>query len=294
MTWLLRVGMIAALLLNSAAGHARSYDDVVASGHIRFAVYRNFPPYSYLEDGQPAGLDVELGLRIAKAMGLEPRWLWVTADENVDDDLRNAVWKGDVIHRQVADVMLRVPYDRDYAYATDGYGLPRNDMVVMMAPYHTETWRVARNLDKTRDVRNLAIFQYQPIGVELDSLPDFYLAGAFQGRLRKNLHHYNSTAEALSDFEAGKLSAVVGMGTQLEWGLRDCKLNIDIDDDGLEALGKLSWDIGIAVKHDYRQLAYAVEAIIHQMLNSGDIARLYQSYGVSYQKPAYYQDTLSR
>ena len=267
---------------------ARKYDDVIQSKYIEFAVYRDFPPYSFLEDGKPAGIDVDIGMRIAADMGVEARWLWLTADENLDDDLRNAVWKGSVVDRKVADVMLRVPYDREYAYAQDGYGLPRNDMVVMSSPYHKESWKLVRDINKTRKVRNLAIFQYQPIGVEIDSLPDFFLVGTLQGRLRENVHHYPTVFAAISDLKAGKLSAVAGMRSQLEWGLPNRTENLDIDDDGLESLGRKSWDIGIAIKDSYRQLGYAVDGVIVTMVQNGDMEKIFSSYGVSYEKPAMY------
>jgi ABC-type amino acid transport substrate-binding protein len=268
---------------------AREYDDVIASKYIEFAVYRDFAPYSFLQDGAPAGIDVDIGKHIAQELGLEARWLWLTADESVDDDLRNAVWKGSVVDRKKADVMLRVPYDREYSYAHDGYGLPRHDMVVMLAPYHQESWQLVRDLKKTGEVRNLAIFQYQPIGVEIDSLPDFFLVGTYQGRLRENVHHYSTVFGALNDLNASKLSAVAGMRSQLEWGLPNRPSHFDIDDDGLEALGRKTWDIGIAIQENYRQLGYAVEAVISAMIENGDMEKLFSKYRVSYFLPSTYQ-----
>jgi polar amino acid transport system substrate-binding protein len=285
--WLHALCLLLAFAIASTA-HARKYDDVIKSQFIEFAVYRDFPPYSFLKDGQPAGIDIDIGKRIASEMGVEPRWFWLTADETVDDDLRNAVWKGSVIGRKVADVMLRVPYDREFSYAQDGYGLPRNDMVVMLAPYHKESWQLLRDLNKTGKVRNLAIFQYQPIGVELDSLPDFFLVGTYQGRLRENVHHYPSVFAALADFKAGKLSAVAGMRSQLEWGLDSKPHNFDIDNDGLESLGRKSWDIGIAIKHSYRQLGYAVDAVISDMVTNGEMEAIFSRYRVSYERPSMY------
>ncbi|MYM64872.1 ABC transporter substrate-binding protein [Pseudomaricurvus sp. HS19] len=274
---------------------ARSYDDIVASGYIEFAVYQNFPPYSWQEKGRPTGIDIELGEAIAARLGVEPRWLWIAAGETVEDDMRNALWKGHIVTRHKADVMLRAPYDRKFSYSVDGYGLPRNDMVFMTAPYHSESWQLARNLDKVGAVRNLAIFQYQPIGVEIDSLPDFYLAGAYQGRLTKNLHHYPTVFEALGDFAGGKLSAVAGMGSQLEWWLAKHQPSVllDIDNDGFEAIGKLSWDIGIAVKSDYRQLGYAIEGIVNQLIRDGEMRELFSHYQVAWQLPSLLQETAS-
>jgi ABC-type amino acid transport substrate-binding protein len=278
-------------LLLSPLGSARTLDDVIASGYIEIAVYSNFPPYSYLDkQQQPTGIDIELGKIIAKKLNVTPRWFWMTAGETVDDDLRNAVWKGHYLNKRVADLMMRVPYDREYSYAIDGYGAAKHEHVVMFAPYHQEQWVFARNLEKVGDVRNLAIFQYQKVGVELDSLPDFFLSGAINGRLRKNVVHYTSVFDALADLESGDISAVAGMRSQLEWGLggRTDSNIIDIDSDGLEQLSKQQWDIGFAVKQTNRQLSHSITLIIEEATSDGQIAALFKQQGLSYQNSSFY------
>lgn len=269
----------------------RTLDDIVESGYIEIGVYRNFPPYSYEDPaGVAQGLDIEVGKLIAAGLEVEPRWFWMTADENVEDDLRNNIWKGSLLDRTVADVMLRVPYDREYSYAIDGYGLPKHDNVVMFGPYHAESWAIARDLEKTGDVRNLAIFRFQPIGVEIDSLPDLLLSGAFNGQLRDKVVHHISIFDALAQLQEGELSAVAGMRSQLDWGLREQPGRYDVDDDGLQAVARLRWDIGAAVKHTHRQLAYAIEGIIDTAIRDGSMQSLFESAGVDYLKPSIYED----
>lgn len=34
---------------------ARAFDDIIESGVLKVAMYENFPPYSYQQDGQPRG-----------------------------------------------------------------------------------------------------------------------------------------------------------------------------------------------------------------------------------------------
>lgn len=285
------------LLLLSVSASAvclgRSLDDVTQSGYIEIAVYADFPPYSYLDDEQQAaGIDVELGKLLAADLGVQVRWFWMTADENVEDDLRNAIWKGHYLNRRVADLMLRVPYDRQYSYAVDGYGQPKNNMVVMFGPYQRERWLLARDLEKIGKVRNLAIFQYQKVGVEIDSLPDTYLSAAFQGRLRKQVVHYTDIFEALQALSAGEISAVAGVGSQIEWGLREHANRFDIDDDGLEQITKKSWDIGMAVKHTHRQLANAVELIMEELVQKGRVKAVFDRFAVGYELPGLYQATV--
>ena len=56
--------------------------------------------------------------------------------------------------KNVADVMLRVPYDKAYAYKQDSLGYLINEFVVMMAPYHEERWQVAYDSQRLDSVKN--------------------------------------------------------------------------------------------------------------------------------------------
>lgn len=160
----------------------RTYDVILASGYLKVGVYRDFPPYSYEVDGEPRGIDVALGKRLAEGLGVEFRVHWITPDENLGDDLRNNVWKGHYLDRQrLADVMLRVPYDTEYAYLRDATGEYINEQVVLFGPYQQETWQIAYDPDQLAEVDSVAVFQYHPIGVEIDTLPDFYLSSGLGG-----------------------------------------------------------------------------------------------------------------
>ena len=269
--------------------HARSLDDIVESGVIEIAVYNDFPPYSFIsEQGTETGLDVDIGRHIAQALNVEPKWLWFDADENLGDDLRNVIWKGRKIDRRTADLMMRVPYDSEFSHAIDGYGLPKNDLVVMFGPYHAEGWMIARDLKRTGTSRSLAIFRYEKIGVELDSLPDFFLSGIFGGSVRDNVLHYKNISSAVSGMALGEVSAVVGMQSQVQWSVGEKGLHYDLDSDGIEQIGKQKWDIGMAVRHDFRELAYTIEDIIDKMVNTGVVKRIFDKYNIQYLVPEYY------
>ena len=63
-------------LLNRPAD--RTYDIILESGYLKVGVYENFPPYSYEVNGEPRGIDVEVGKQIAEAMGVEFRVHWLS------------------------------------------------------------------------------------------------------------------------------------------------------------------------------------------------------------------------
>jgi polar amino acid transport system substrate-binding protein len=283
--WIISLGLLFCL----QAVEARKYDEVIESGYIEIAVYNDFPPYSYQENGKAKGIDVEVGKLIAAELGVEPRWFWFNADETLDDDLRNAVWKGHYLNRRVADVMMRVPYDPAYSRLVDGYGQMKSEMVVMFGPYHQERWLIARDLAQTGDTRTLANFQYMPIGAEIDTLPDFFLTSVWRGRLRPQVKHYPTTLQAIEDLKQGKLAAVMGTRSQLMWSLATAEKAFDLSKDGLEQITHLSWDIGLAVKHTFRQLSYAIEEIVAKLTKQGKIQQIFADLKLKYETPKAYQ-----
>lgn len=282
------------------AVEARKYDDIMESGYISIAVYRDFPPYSYRKNGVAAGVDIEVGKKLAERLGVRPQWFWLTADENLEDDLRNAIWKGHYLGGGVADVMLRVPYSRDFARMTDEFGELKNDQVVLLGPYHRERWTVARNTKRLPQLTNLAPFQFHRVGVEVDSVPDFTLTSSFGGRLVNNVVHYLTLLEAVDSFQRGEIPAVAGMRGAIEWRIHQSSSatipagglsisDLAISDQSLVQWPRRAWDIGAAVKHTYRQLGYALEAELEAMAKDGDVAAIFNQFGMSFELPQYYR-----
>ncbi len=292
--------LLLALLLTGGV-QGRTFDDIVASGFIRIGVYRDFPPYSYEENGVARGVDVEVGRAIADQLGVQLQLHWMLADENLDDDLRNHVWKGHYLGGGVADVMLRVPYDRDFAYMTDPDGLVINDLVHLFGPYQKERWALAYDSQQLDPFANLAVFQYQRIGVEIDSLPDFYLSSAFGGRLRNNVMHYSTLAQAAAAMQAGELPALMGMRAQVEWSLVDGEAQgsgtqarserFPVPRIPFTGMTRQAWDIGMAVKDAHRQLGYAVTDVIDRLVSSGRLEAIFRAYGLTYELPDMYRRT---
>lgn len=272
----------------------RPYDVVIESGFLKVGTYENFPPYSYLEDDEPTGVDIDIGRRIAEELGVEFQAHWIVPDENLSDDLRNNVWKGHYLaKRRIADIMMRVPYDKKYAYMQDSTGEYMNEQVVLFGPYQQEQWQIAYNPDKIQEVTTIALFQYHPIGVEIDTLPDFYLSSTFQGRLRENVKHYTNVRTAFNAMEAGEVSAVMGMRSEVDLELhKRPDSGFVAATNGFPTIGKQVWDVGLAVKHTHRQLGYAIEAIVDGMVRNGEIEAIFARHGLRYSMPAFYDEIL--
>jgi polar amino acid transport system substrate-binding protein len=273
-------------------GHvaARSFDDIIENKEIVVAVYRDFAPFSTMQDGQGTGIDIDVATKIASKLGVKLRLHWITADENVEDDLRNNLWKGHFIKRTVADLMLRVPYDRQYSQLRDDIGELVHDRVHMFAPYHTESWQIIFNDKKIDQVSTMALFQYHDIGVEIDSVPDFYLSSAFRGRLREQTHHYPTIASAIDAMTTNVVDAAMGLRSQISHYQYGLDSNFKLAANAFPMLGRQQWDIGMAVRDDYRQLGYAVADIVTDMVTSGEMANIFSNHHTFYQQPQYYQE----
>lgn len=259
------------------AGHALSLEEIKEKGSIRIGVYRDFPPFCYKSGGKLVGIDVDIGAEIARRMDVAVDYMQLTADENVDDDLRNGVWKGHYLGGGVADVMLHMPVDRELNI--------RNDLVVLFGAYYREEFLIARDPVRTGGVETLAVYASEKIGVELDSLPDFYLTGAFGGRLRPGVVHYATVDAAVSGLIGGEVAGVMGPASQLEAGLIAHRDRFDVKGAPMPGLMKGAWDVGMAVKHTYRALGYAVGDIIDAMEADGTMQEIFSRHGVTWRPP---------
>lgn len=273
-----------------ATAFSRSYDDIIESNEIEIAVYSDFQPFSYVENGEEKGIDVDLANVIAKKLGVKLRLRWMTADETVDDDLRNNIWKGHFLNRTIADLMLRVPYDRDYSLLRDDIGELVHQHVHMFAPFHTESWKVIFNSKKIDSVETIAVFQYHDIGVEVDSIPQFYLTSAFQGRMRDRAKQYPSVSEAIRAMTESKVDAVMGLASQISHYQGSLsKINYPLAQNAFPMMGQQQWDIGMAVKADYRELGYAVADIVENMIKTGEMEAIFAKFNVIYKIPNLYK-----
>ena len=270
--------LFTALWISATSAHARPLDDIVENGTITIAVYRDFPPFSYDRDGTLVGVDVDLARVIANRLGVDVSFMVITADENVDDDLRNAVWKGHYLRREVADLMLHVPVDRELAL--------RNNQVAIFAPYFQREIALAYDPEWIESNPDLTVFMREKVGVELDSLADFYLSSAFGGQIRGNVVHYRTVEAAVRALVSGEVAGVMAPRSEIEAGLGADAGRFGFAPVAMEGFARPTWAVGIAVKDDSRDLGYAVEDIVAAEVSNGAIERIFSAHGISFRPPA--------
>ncbi|MDJ0827066.1 MAG: transporter substrate-binding domain-containing protein [Rhodobacter sp.] len=250
-------------------------DTIQERGWIEFAVYEDFPPYSFGTRETPQGVDIEIGRIIAADLGVEARFKFVEAGESLDADLRNWVWKGPIVGGSVANVMLRVPYDSEFAC--------RVEQVVFTGQYAGESIAIAYDKASYPDEKPVpAYFRFDSVAVENDSIADFYLTSLAGGQLNANIRRFPTMAEAVKALAGGEVMAAMGPKAQLEHGVTEA---IGVHEPSLPGFSVGAWTIGLGVNFRYRPLAYAVDDAVRYALDDGRIAGIYERYGLSFTAP---------
>nr|MBS9782833.1 transporter substrate-binding domain-containing protein [Arcobacter sp.] len=92
------------------------------------------------------------------------------------------------------------------------------------------------------------------------------------------------------DLENGKIDAVAGLKTQIEFYLNFSK-NKDkyYMTKGIDYV-KSAWDLGVAVRTDFRALSYEIDGYMSELFRDGTIKKIFRKYNVSYEKPLAYQE----
>ena len=275
---LARWSLLAAAFLLATPLSAATLNDIKAKGALSISLYKDFPPYSAITNGQPIGIDVDIAKAIAQKLGLESQIRLVAADENVEDDLRNNVWKGHYLGGGVTDIMLHMPVDNAFA--------EKVDKVKFIAPYQMETVAFAFNTNRVGKQPTLANFMSEPIGVEIDTLSDLYLLQAMQGQISKNIRHYENLSKAAVALKNGEIAGIMGPRGELEGVLSNRPDSIQIQGLITPGLARNSWAMGVAVKADNEELVNAVNTAMADLVNSGAIKDIFARYRVGYNPPA--------
>jgi polar amino acid transport system substrate-binding protein len=251
----------------------RELDDIVDSGFIEFALYADFAPWSHEVEGKAAGVDVEVGRIIADALGVEARFRLVQAGENLDADLANYIWRGGIVGGAVADVMLHVPYDSAYAC--------RVEQVVFTGQYAQDSVAIAYSLAEYPEKGPTpAYFRYDLVGVENDSIADFYLTSV--GVPADRMRRYPTTVAAMQGLAAGEVLAVMGPKGELEGNLSE---GARVHEPPLMGFARGAWTLGVGISQQHRDLGYAVDDAIAAALADGRIEAIFAAHGMTFRPP---------
>lgn len=255
------------------------YDAIMERGYIEIGVYEDFAPYSWRDtSGQLVGVDVALARLIAGELGVDLRLIDLAADEDVDTDLRNYIWRGHYMGRRVVNVLMRVPYNRELDY--------RNELAALTGRYAQERIAIAYRVSEYPDEPPWpGSFTVRTVAVENHSLADFYLTGLQQGALIRNMTRRRTLPEVIDLLRAGEVSAVMGIRARLEHYLRDDP-DFAVESGPLPGLSIGSWPIGIATAfYTARMLSYEVDDILTAAVRDGRVEAIYREHGLTWEEP---------
>jgi ABC-type amino acid transport substrate-binding protein len=245
---------------------------VKARGRLVVGLYNEMPPFHM--GGQ--GIDVELARALARSLGLELSLLPFNADENMNDDLRNMVWRGHYLGFGPADVLLHVPVDRPL--------MQNNPRVEIFAPYFRERIMIARDVQQVPAMERLAAFAGKRIAVPGQSLAGWLMIGADGGAYREQLvTTWKDGTEAARALVKGEVAAAAGMASELETVLRG-NSRYAIEPLPLPRMRE-GWVVGMAVKKEAKDLAEALQAATNALIDSGEMGRLFAAANVGWRKP---------
>lgn len=269
--------LLAGAALAMAGLPARADDDVVwaavrKNGALRVAFYKDFAPFS--DDGK--GADVDIAAALAARMGLKMSPMFFDADENMDDDLRNMVWKGHYMGYGPADMMIHVPVDREY--------MVRQDKVEFIAPYHRERYAVAYDRRRVDNLDSMLPFEKLPFGVVVDTLPDSLMLSADGGRYRDQLRHFKTLADAVTALRSGDVAGVMALQGELEASVAG-DTNFPVGQPPLAMLNSRQWPVGIAIRKGEPQLGRAIMAAMNALIAEGEIKRILARHHINWRTP---------
>jgi ABC-type amino acid transport substrate-binding protein len=260
----------------AATAGARPLGEVKSSHVLRITVYRDYRPWSWEENGQPKGIDVDIGAALAEALGCRADYLMLRPDDNLNDDLRNGVWRGSILGEAPGDVMLHVPNDPRVEDA--------NDKVKLTAPYQVEGYAMAVDPAKAKAAEDFSLFEREKVAVDLGTLADLILLSARDHKLIDNVVHVRGEEKAAQAYEKGEVSAFYGESALVESFAHDSTRPVTIIHPP-HPLARM-FPIGGAVKVDSIDLGDELNRQMEALAASGKLKAIFASYGVEWRRPA--------
>ena len=249
---------------------AASLVKVRERGSLIVGIYNDMPPFHVAGKG----IDIELAQALADTLGVKLSLLPFNADENMNDDLRNMVWKGHYLGYGPADVLMHVPVDKPLMDATP--------QATIFAPYYRERVVMARNLARLPTLDSMQPLANQKIAVAGQTLAGWLLLGADGGAYKNQLTtQWKDGTECARALQRGEVSVAAGLASELESVLRG-NPEFAIEPMPSPRAPRDGWATGLAVKSDAVDLAQALQAAMYQLSQSGRIKDIFTRHNVAW------------
>ena len=250
-----------------------------ASGVLKVAVYKANAPFSDGPGSDLVGLDVSIAQALAKELGLRLALLPFDAGENMNDDLRNMVWRGHYLGYGPADVMLQVPVDKHL--------MAENRQVLIFAPYMRQVLVVLHDKRKLPELTAADDLKGLPLAAERGSGAASVLMGYGGGLLRDQVSIVETGTQAAEAVVNGKAAAAYVSRAQAEAVLFQHKdaQHFQLSPMQLPGLPGNGWPVGMAIKSQHKELGQAIEAALQALRSRGDMLALFRQHGLTLTAP---------
>ncbi len=265
------------VLAAAATVTARPLDEVIAAKSLRVIAYQDNAPFSWDDNGQTKGIDVELGRALARELGVDAEIVLRMQGEKQDDDLRANVWRGPLTGGGVGDVMMHVPVDREFA--------ARNTEAIIGNPYFQERVAVAIHPELTGDVKSFDVFKDKKIGVKIGTVADYFLMTFESGALIEKISHHVKAELGAKEFLAKETTAWMGVRSNIEASLHTAGHKPIFVEPPMDGIYRSNWVVGMAWRENSRDLGYALQAALEKITASGELKRIFATHGVTYFEP---------
>ncbi|MDP2263102.1 MAG: transporter substrate-binding domain-containing protein [Hydrogenophaga sp.] len=251
-----------------------------ASGMLKVALYKDNAPFSDGPASDFRGIDVALAEALARQMQLKLSILPFDAGENMNDDLRNMVWRGHYLGYGPADVMLQVPVDK--------YLMQQNRQVMVLAPYMRQHLVLMHDTQVVADVRQPEDLKGVTLAVERGAGSASAVLGYAGGLLRNQVNIYNTGPLAAQAVVNGKAGGAYVTRAQAESVLHRAQAapgRYLLTPLVLTALPDKGWPVGMAIKNEHKELGQALENALQALRNSGELLAIFRQQGLTLTAP---------
>ncbi len=271
------------LALGASAALGQELDDLAkirARGTLKVAVYKDNPPFSSGDGGDMSGLDVALAEALARQLKLKLALLPFDAGENMNDDLRNMVWRGHYLGYGPADVMLNVPADK--------YLMQQNRQVVIFSPYMRQIPVLLHATKALAQVNSTDDLKGHKLAAERGTGTASALIGPGNGLLSSQVSLFNTGVEAAQAVLRGEVDGAYVLRSQAEAAIaldKSKQVGTLMSALTLNGLPENGWPIGMAIKSSFKDLGGALEAAMKELRASGELLSLFAQQGMTLTTP---------
>jgi ABC-type amino acid transport substrate-binding protein len=259
------------LLLGSGLAQA-DLAQIRERGSLTVAVYNDFWPWA----NKGSGLDMDIARALGQKLGLKVDFLPFDAKDDMNDDLRNMVWKGHYLGYGPADVMMHVPVDQHL--------MKGSPQVAIFAPYYQERMSFGYDSQRFPDFSGPDSVAGGLIGVGKDTVAGQLILSVEGGKYIKQSKPFDHQQNLIQALREGSLAMVMASTAEIEAGTTG-EPRFKTTPVRYPQLSQRGWAVGLAVKKENAELQAALAKAMDELRDSGELAEIFKKVGVTLVNP---------